>query len=89
MSDSVLNLTPLVINSDLNSLKLYISPLKTITYFLSLEKKGCEPYFASIIDNSFSIMYGDFLNNHGERYDFYRPSSLFSGTFSVDFDLAT
>lgn len=35
------------------------------------------------VDPSFSIKYADFMNNYGERYDFYRAETLFSGTFST------
>ena len=35
------------------------------------------------INKSFSIKYGDFTHNHGERYDFYRASTLFTGSFNL------
>ena len=41
------------------------------------------------IDNSFSIMLGDFLHNYGERYDYYKPNTLFSGIFNLTLDRAT
>ena len=34
-------------------------------------------------DPSFSIKYADFINSFGERYDFYRAETLFSGVFDV------
>jgi hypothetical protein len=36
------------------------------------------------IDKAFPIKYGDFTQNHGERYDFYNANTLFSGHFDVE-----
>lgn len=40
-------------------------------------------------DPSFSIKFADFMHNYGEQYDFYRPETLFSGTFDVALSAAT
>lgn len=36
------------------------------------------------VDKTFAIKYGDFTHNHGERYDFYRASTLFAGYFDAE-----
>ncbi len=33
------------------------------------------------MNSSFAITYGDFNANFGEEYEFYRPETLFSGSF--------
>ena len=39
-----------------------------------------------LVDNRFSVKFGDFFHNYGERHDFYRPQSLFSGKFNIALD---
>lgn len=41
------------------------------------------------VNNSFSFLFADFMQNYGERYDYYKPSSLFSGVFDFELDRAT
>ena len=38
------------------------------------------------VDKSFPVKFGDFNHNYGERYDFYRPKSLFAGEFNLNLD---
>ncbi len=41
-----------------------------------------------VVDSRFSIKFADFMSNYGERYDFYRPETLFSGTFDISLSTA-
>jgi hypothetical protein len=40
------------------------------------------------INRQFPIKYADFMCAHGENYDFYRPETLFTGTFDVELTVA-
>lgn len=36
------------------------------------------------VNKEFAIKYGDYFHNYGEMYDFYSPTTLFSGEFFTD-----
>jgi hypothetical protein len=40
------------------------------------------------INQEFPIKYADFMCAHGEKFDFYRPETLFMGSFDVELAVA-
>ena len=42
-----------------------------------------------LVDKSFPLKYGDFFHNFGERYDYYKAETLFSGKFDTKLTAAT
>ena len=41
------------------------------------------------VNRQFPIKYADFMCAHGEKFDFFRPETLFSGSFEPNLAVAT